>query len=67
MHTFFGFQLKLLVFKTYRFCEYIEFKWMITATSKLISILLFMKVWRGGGNGVLIMGGAYITNCTVYI
>ena len=53
------------MFKTYGFCEYIRFKWMITATGKLISILLFTKV-RGGG-GALIRGGAFISNFTVYI
>ena len=38
---------------------------MITATCKLISILLFTKVcvWGGG----VIRGGEFITNFTVYI
>ena len=52
--------MKLLVFKSYRFCEYIGFKWMVTATGKLISILLFTKVqWA------LIRGGAFIRFFTV--
>ena len=41
---------------------------MITATGKLISILLFMKVqgWGGWGGGV-IRGGAFIKKFTVII
>ena len=50
------------MFKTYAFCEYIGYKWMITATGKLILILLFTKL-----QGALIRGGAFITNCTVFV
>ena len=43
-------QFFIWLFKTYGFCEYNGFKWMITATGKLISILIFTKVQGGGIN-----------------
>ena len=41
---------------------------MVTATGKLISVLLFTKVCvcGGGGGGGLIRGGVFIMNFTVY-